>query len=172
MLFVAVQAIVVESWVWIGSSSRQQEDTAFSYWLPLRVSQLLVPTQLSRTTGGEVEVKFESTLFGRSKLSGCAWRSLRDWIETERRRTANMKLCRVFLGSYLSFTFNFLQEKLLTLVFRHLRHTEWHGRATVCVVLCFCIITPRVYEQVALNWQIKLHRSYCFWYFKSSAHSV
>lgn len=104
MLFVVVVAIVVESRHWqaqIGSSSRQQEPVTPHYWLSRNVSQLLVPPSSPPLPGRASWTKVWATLWCTSKLTGCAWRSLRSWRGTER-RTANMKLCRTFLGSYHS----------------------------------------------------------------------
>lgn len=103
MLFVAAQAIVIESWDWltgIGSSSWQQEDISSSRWLSATVSQSLVPPTGPPFPGRRSWCKVWATLSGRGKLVSSSWRSLRD--RRKKQTTAIMKLCRTFLGSYLS----------------------------------------------------------------------
>lgn len=106
MLFVAVHTIVIGGgWDWdagIGSA-RGCRRTQLAPW---------GVSQLARSASGLPSLPLPSwpkvweSLSGRSKLGPAAavgaLGGLRDWEERDEKRTANMKLCRTFLGKYHS----------------------------------------------------------------------
>lgn len=100
LLLFTLLLLKAETWgAGIGSSSRQQEHAAPCDWLPAAVNHLLLSPGGPSLPGREVDLKFGQLCAAQVNLTA----ALGGRCGTEdrhERRTAKMKLCRNFLGSY------------------------------------------------------------------------